>query len=521
METADWFKPKKYPHIGLPISIKDYKWIKEYVEDPALVKKHSFLPFIHKSIVQRKYRADKNVDRRNPCGKRVRIVGKPKTRPILYSSHLDSQIFSYYNYQLSTKYEEYIKNKNFNTSIVAYRKIPHDVKGNKCNIDFAESAFNFLHQRKEEKHTVIIADITSFFDNLCHKILKRMWTKLLAAETLPGDHYNVYKALTNIRYVEGEDLFLRYDRRVYVEKFKANDTTKRELKRIKINDSKFFKEKNVVAYCTKEDFIKNCLDLVITKKDDKNPTKKLTKGIPQGSPISATLANIYMLEFDQVLQEKITSCEIGGFYQRYSDDLIVICNQKHEDEILQLLRVKIYELVNLEIHPDKTRLYRFENIKGKFWGFEVDEKTKEYNYNKTLEYLGFSYDGNRVLIKTAGFSKFHRAMKRSLRKSTSLAKYSKNPDKRIFKSRLYKRFTHIGASRKLIYRPLKNKPSIYLKTNEFYWGNYLSYIYKANFVMKSINGSDVITHQGSKIWNRFNLLLKYYVNIVSEFHSNN
>jgi hypothetical protein len=58
MELEKWFKTKKYPHIGLPITIKDYNWVKEYVENSEKVRTHSFLPLIHKSIVKRKFRAE-------------------------------------------------------------------------------------------------------------------------------------------------------------------------------------------------------------------------------------------------------------------------------------------------------------------------------------------------------------------------------------------------------------------------------------------------------------------------------
>lgn len=210
-----------------------------------------------------------------------------------------------------------------------------------------------------------------------------------------------------------------------VEKGVPNSSTLKTTKRIKIASNKFFKEKNAIAYCKKKDFLKNNLNLVISSNN------KI--GIPQGSPISATLANIYMLDFDQEVFAKIHN--INGFYQRYSDDLILICEQKNEDEIIKFIRDKIENLVKLEISESKTKVYRFEEIRGQLKGFEIDEKSKEPNFNKTLEYLGFAYNGNRILIKNSGFSKFYRSMKRSFKKSTSLAKNSKNPDKSIFKSR--------------------------------------------------------------------------------------
>ena len=103
-------------------------------------------------------------------------------------------------------------------------------------------------------------------------------------------------------------------------------------------------------------------------------------------------------------------------------------------------------------------------------------------------------------------------MKRSFKKSASLAIHSKNPDKSLFKSRLYKKFTHRGAKRKLIYRPLKSDPTKYVKTKKYYWGNYLSYVYKANNTMKSINKSNNIKRQSRKFWRNFNLLMNFHEN---------
>ena len=215
-----------------------------------------------------------------------------------------------------------------------------------------------------------------------------------------------------------------------------------------------------------------------------------------------------MLDFDQDIFDQVSST--NGFYQRYSDDLIIVCEQDYENQIIKLIRDKIETDAELKIEPSKTKVFRFEEVEGKFTGFEINEKTKKPNFNKTLEYLGFSFDGQKALIKTSGFSKFYRSMKSSFKKSTSLAIYSKNPDKSLFKSRLYKRFTHRGAKRKLIYRPSKADKTVYEKTNEYYWGNYLSYIDKANNSMKSINGDNSVKKQSRKFWKKFNDLMKFH-----------
>ena len=51
----------------------------------------------------------------------------------------------------------------------------------------------------------------------------------------------------------------------------------------------------------------------------KNPN---SYGIPQGSPISALLANVYMLDIDKKIYEIVTGH--NGMYMRYSDDFIII-----------------------------------------------------------------------------------------------------------------------------------------------------------------------------------------------------
>ena len=503
METEDWYKLKRYPHIGEPLTIKDYKWVKEYVENEESIKKHSFLPLIHKCLVKRKFRANTVNVVRNKKGERIRFIDKPKIRHIYYASHLDSIVFSYYNYILSNAYEKLIQKKRFNDSIVAYRKLAleNELNKNKCNIDFAKSTFEFIKKNESKKMSAIVADVTAFFDNLDHGILKKQWCKVLGNCTLPPDHFNVFKALTNIKYVESDQLFNSYKGTMLVERGVPNSSREKEVKRITIKSNRYFKEKKAIAYCTKREFLQNNLNLVISAKN------KI--GIPQGSPISATLANVYMLDFDEEVYNFIDS--INGYYQRYSDDLIIICEQQFENQVLKFIRDKIKNLAKLEIHPSKTTLYRFEDVDGVFKGFEIDEVSKEHNYNKTLEYLGFKFDGQKVLIKDSGFSKYYRLMKRSFKKSTSLALYSKNPDKSLFKSRLYKRFTHRGAHRKLIYNPSLNDPTKYVKTKQYYWGNYLSYIYKANESMKSLNGDkDIIKRQSRKFWNQFHKLLSFH-----------
>lgn len=44
-------------------------------------------------------------------------------------------------------------------------------------------------------------------------------------------------------------------------------------------------------------------------------------GIPQGVHLSAVLSNLYMLDFDRRVAAAIEG--MGGFYRRYSDDILI------------------------------------------------------------------------------------------------------------------------------------------------------------------------------------------------------
>src|SRR5690625_1377417 len=495
-----WIKLKRYPHIGFPIEGKDVPKIEAYITNKQNIKQHDFLPFIHRTMTQRKFRANPDGERNEKSKKRSRILEKPKKREIYFANHMDSQIFSYYSYLLGDKYENFIKDKIYNQAVVAYRKIPlkEGSRKNKCNIEFALDAFQFIRNNQEKDLCVVVADVTDFFDSLDWFILKRKWAEILGGTKLPDDLYSVFKALTRVRYVEENQLFKKLKDKIWV-RARADDEQKTIVrKQKKISHIQFLKENRAIAYCDKNDFVKNHLHLV------RKSTK--TKGIPQGTALSATLANIYMIDFDEKIQKIIDDCK--GFYQRYSDDLILVFPREKQQEILKELRRLIEEEAKLEIHKNKTKVYHFGKINGKFTGYEVDEITGAKK-NKVLEYLGFTYDGQRVLIKTQGFSKFHRSMKRSFKRATSLAVHAKTTPDEIYKHRLYKRFTYKGSQRRM-----RKEGKKVVRVHD--WGNYLTYVNKSNAVFREFNGNDAIKKQSRKTWNRFHQLMNQSLNKIEK-----
>lgn len=509
---ADWLKFKKYPHIGKPLTnSKDRVWVENYVTNPHNIIRHKFVPLLHRVLTQRKFRPNES-SVKNLSGKRKRFDKGRKERHIFYPSHLDSIIFSYYNSILTQAYEKYLSDKDYASVAVAYRKIPkNDMdEGNKCNIEFAADAFQFIINNKQRKLSVIVADVTSFFDNLNHRLLHTQWKKVLNVEDLPADHYTIYKNLVDYKYVNENELFKRFRHKLIVERYKPNDTSSIELKRKSVNKIYHMRQEKVVAYCYADEFFREATDLIrvdkpFNKTIREKQGKQNKKGIPQGTPISATLANIYMLDFDAKVYEETSNR--NAYYQRYSDDLIIVCDQKDEIFFYDLIREEIEKKAYLDIQESKTHIYRYElDLNNTLIGGIV--KGGIVQTNKQLEYLGFVFDRGKVRVKSSGFSKFYRKMKRSFRRGIHFAKKAHIPSNSLFEGRLYKRFTHVGAKRRLKWIADSTSPTGYKRTTIYDWGNFISYLNKANSVMFKINKDNNIAKQYRKVWNKFHILKK-------------
>ena len=105
-EEKDWFKLKRYPHIGYPINHNErHEWVENYILNPVKISKHSFLPFIHKKSKVKKFRKKYNeINGELTLYKKYDLEGvrhpDTKERELYYASHLDSLIYSYYSYLL-------------------------------------------------------------------------------------------------------------------------------------------------------------------------------------------------------------------------------------------------------------------------------------------------------------------------------------------------------------------------------------------------------------------------------------
>jgi len=109
--------------------------------------------------------------------------------------------------------------------------------------------------------------------------------------------------------------------------------------------------------------IKMWLECPVEETDDRGRKTRTTeardnrRGIPQGSPISPLLANIYMRRF--VLGWKKLGLEqrLGSRIVTYADDLVILCKKGNADQALQQLR-KIMSKLKLTVNEEKTRICR-------------------------------------------------------------------------------------------------------------------------------------------------------------------
>ena len=469
-KEKDWFRIKKYPHIGLPLKAKDRLWVHHYVTNSEAVKAHAFYPLIHRTSIVRKFRKAVDAD----TGKRSekRFV-KSKLRELYYANHLDACIYSYYAKNLNLAYDLKLTALGLQDTVTAYRRIktnPNDVNSShKSSADFAAEVFNYIINCQESQLVAITFDIKGFFDNLDHKLLKKAWYQTLNKNTLSDDEYNLFNNITNFSYVNENQIFNFFKNDIIVE----NKTGIR--KRTLIKKIHHLKNQHAIAFCELSDLQKLKDNNLLVGNHSTKYSKRI-KGIPQGTPISAVLANVYMIDFDFRINEYVEN--LRGFYRRYSDDMIVVCSVEHAKNVIDIFDREISER-KLDIQHEKTQIFTFDKVNGKF---ECAQQYKSALHpHKNLEYLGFEFDGYHTFLKSSSLASYYRKMKRSVQRSHYYCKTVKTSklQGQIFQTRLYKKFTYLGAGRRRIYIQDKKDPNNWIRTDTYDWGNYISYAHLA------------------------------------------
>lgn len=107
-----------------------------------------------------------------------------------------------------------------------------------------------------------------------------------------------------------------------------------------------------------------------------------TIGVPEGLPISNTLANIYMHNIDR----KYRKIDYISYY-RYVDDILILVN---EDKFLDIKK---------EISEDINEL-----------GLELNEKKDEGLITESFEYLGYVIGANKVTVRRSSIFKIEQSI---------------------------------------------------------------------------------------------------------------
>ncbi|MDR3734452.1 MAG: reverse transcriptase domain-containing protein [Acidobacteriaceae bacterium] len=365
-------KIRNYPHFDTTLNNIEALAL---TSNPSLIAKHAFHPFIEYSDAWTKFAAKG-------------LKGKVKSRPIKYASRRDSCIYSHYRTLLINAYEQELFKRGISHVVLAYRRIPRlNAKGNKSNIHFADDVFSDISQMGN--CLVYTLDISKFFESLEHDRVKQNWIKVMGFKTLPSDHYQVFRNITRYATVNRETLY-------------------RELNFIGMKQSG---TRQIMGYLVKRIPLQVCSGATFRKKiAPLIKTNLQPYGIPQGSPISDVLANLYMLDFDTQMVAFMSKC--GGSYRRYSDDILLIV-PGHNDDCR-----KRWESIEHILASCCGQILKLQNTKSTVHKFTQSEATKSQSCEHIegssgkngLEYLGFRFDGKRVFIRDSTRSRLQRKM---------------------------------------------------------------------------------------------------------------
>ena len=150
-------------------------------------------------------------------------------------------------------------------------------------------------------------------------------------------------------------------------------------------------------------------------------------GIPQGTPISSAFSNLYMVD---VYRDMAALCTArGALYQRYSDDILVICGVEHEQAIRDALLGAVASH-KLEIKDEKTERAVFDAANP-----------------AVFQYLGFNMAPGGATIRPSSLARQWRKFKYSVAKTREVGEkaIAEGRSDKVFTKRLRRRFYPVGV----------------------------------------------------------------------------
>jgi group II intron reverse transcriptase/maturase len=144
---------------------------------------------------------------------------------------------------------------------------------------------------------------------------------------------------------------------------------------------------------------------------EEDVVRRPESGTPQGGVISPLLANIYLHEvLDQWWAEAVLPRMRGeAMLVRYADDFVMVFRREEDARRVQDVLPKRFEKYGLTLHPDKTRLVRFERPRRGGGGRE--DRPGTFDFLGFTHFWGKSRKGRWVPKQETAKSRFARALR--------------------------------------------------------------------------------------------------------------
>ena len=319
---------------------------------------------------------------------------KIKLRPIRFAGHADAAYFESYAAHLNPEYERALAADGTAGAVLAYRR------GGGTNIHHAKALFDEIRFRGD--CSVFAMDISGFFDCLNHVLLRDEIAELLGVKRLDGHHGTVWRNVTRYSWVEINDLDTLLGR----------------------------KRTGRGRVCSSKDFAEH----VQGRKGGLIRTHDQSFGIPQGTPVSGLYANVYMRSFDREMVA--ASAQLGGSYRRYSDDIAVVLPLGAKAHHVVPVVEKILADHALAMSVEKTE--------------EADFRSGQLISDRPIQYLGFTFDGEKTLIRPSSLDAYRAKMEDGIHAKIVAAGRKDVPSFEIYKREALSRYTHLGKRRNFL-----------------------------------------------------------------------
>ncbi len=153
-------------------------------------------------------------------------------------------------------------------------------------------------------------------------------------------------------------------------------------------------------------------------------------------------ANLSMLDFDTTVHAIVSA--VGGSYRRYSDDILILCSAEH----MAALEAVVEEALTVHTKTLSLNADKREEAHFALPGLVLIPCAPRTS-GKPLQYLGFTFDGERACIRGGTISRYYRRMSSSVRVAkvrAGLAKVGKlNGRHVIHKREVLASHSHLGS----------------------------------------------------------------------------